>query len=119
MYRGTPRAATVACDVWADWSLSPVSSSPPTTGSEDDDRWITVAVENGTDELGKSLWVYQIIGGGDGGGQEEKVPLREVCWVFGHGAEWELTVEAYACRPSKATAEELAVEFKGFEVKWV
>lgn len=118
MYRGTPRAATVACDVWADWSLSPVSSSTA-TGSEGDDGWITVAIENGTDELGKSLWVYQVISGVDCRKEEEKVPLREVCWVFGHGAEWELTVEAYACRPSKATAEELAVEFRGFEVKWV
>lgn len=92
---------------WADWSLSDVK------GKEGD--WVTVLVEAGSDELGQSLWVYQVVG--DGG---EKVPLREVCWVFGHGEpeKWELVVEAYACRPEKGTAEELTVEFKGFDVKW-
>lgn len=116
----------MACDAWADWSLSPVTpSSSPHDGGDDDDGWVTVAVENGRDELGKSLWVYQVVvaggGGGGGGGEarEEKVPLREVCWPFGHGGEWELKVEAYACRPNKETKEELVVEFKGFEVKWV
>lgn len=108
-YNGTPRAATVACDSWADWSLSPITTTSSDAG------WVTVAVENGVDELGKSLWVYQVASGG------EKIPLREVCWPFGHGGgdEWEVGVEAYACRPSKEASEELVVEFRDFEVKWV
>lgn len=74
---------------------------------------LIVQVESGRDELGQSLWVYQVVG-------DEKVPLREVCWVFGHGEpdKWELAVEAYACRPEKGTDEELTVEFKDFDVKW-
>lgn len=103
-YNGVPKAATVACDSWADWSLSDVK------GREGD--WVTVLVENGRDDLGKSLWVYQVVGG-------EKVPMREVCWVFGHGDPegWELSVEAYACRPAK-DAGELVVEFKDLDVQW-
>lgn len=79
------------------------------------DGWVTVEVVNETDELGKSLWVYQVVNG------DERVPLREVCWPFGQGAgdEWEVKVEAYACRPSKEGKEELSVDFKGFEVKWM
>lgn len=105
-YNGVPKAATVACDSWADWSLSDVRAGK-------DGDWVTVLVESGGDSPGKSLWVYQVLGG-------EKVPLREVCWVFGHGEpdKWEVAVEAYACRPEKETGEKLSVEFKGFDVKW-
>ncbi|CAN8102682.1 unnamed protein product [Discula destructiva] len=114
VYNGIPRAATVACDAFADWSLAPVSAS----GGDDDDEkgedWVTVEVVNGKDELGKSLWVYQVVGG-------ERVPLREVCWPFGHGGgeAWEVKVEAYACRPSETAGEELKALFRDFEVKWV
>lgn len=86
---------------------------------------MTVQITSGQDELGKSLWVYQIVRGGGGGGgdddEEEKIPLREVCWPFGLGKgqeEWEVTVEAYACRPNKEAAEELSAQFRDFEVKW-
>lgn len=103
-YNGTPKAATVACDAWADWSLAPVVDSPD---------WVTVLVENSEDNLGRSLWVYQLLAGG------EKVPLREVCWPFGStaGEEWDVSVEAYACRPAEGKGD-LTVEFKDFEVKW-
>lgn len=104
-YNGVPKAATVGCDLWADWSLADVK------GKEGD--WVTVLVENGRDVLGKSFWIYQVVDG-------EKVPMREVCWVFGHGDpdKWELSVEAYACRPAKDAGEDLEVEFKDFDVQW-
>ncbi|KAI7784164.1 hypothetical protein LA080_010477 [Diaporthe eres] len=103
-YNGVPKAATVACDSWADWSLGDVKGK--------EGGWVTVLVENGTDVLGKSFWIYQVVDG-------EKVPLREVCWVFGHGdpGKWELSVEAYACRPAKDAAE-LVVDFKDLDVQW-
>lgn len=104
IYNNLPRAATVACDTWADWSLSPVSSSS--------DGWVTVEVATGKDELGRSLWVHQVVG-------DEKIPLREVCWPFGLGEGWEVTVEAYACRPNTEAGEELSAEFRDFEVKWI
>lgn len=116
-----PKAATVACDAWADWSLAPVSASASSSAAgaekkeeEEGGQWVTVLVENSEDALGKSLWVYQVVGGGD------KVPLREVCWPFGSsvgGEEWDVSVEAYACRPAKEKPD-LTVEFKDFEVKW-
>jgi len=102
-YNGVPKVGTVACDTWADWSLAPVQ------GKED---WVTFSVEAGGDELGHSIWVYQLVG-------EEKVPIREVCWVFGNElVGWDVSVAAYAARPAKETQEELAVQFKGFTVGW-
>ncbi|KAF3767278.1 hypothetical protein M406DRAFT_288263 [Cryphonectria parasitica EP155] len=118
-YNGTPRAATVACDAWSDWSLAPVVVTT-TSGEENEGNWVTIAVESGEDELGRSLWVYQVVVAAEG--KEDKVPLREVCWPFGHGGgaeDWEVKVEAYACRPNKETSEELEAQFRGFEVKWV
>lgn len=107
-YNNHPRAATVACDAFADWSLAPLTRS-----SGQDEGWVTVAIENGKDELGKSFWVYQLVG-------DDKIPLREICWPFGNGGgAWEVTVEAYACRPNKETEEQLEVAFKDFAVKWV
>lgn len=74
--------------------------------------WVTVEVVSGKDELGKSLWVYQVVG-------EDRIPLREVCWLYGlEGDAWEVTVEAYACRPNKETGEELTAQFKDFEIRW-
>lgn len=102
-YNGVPKVGTVGCDTWADWSLAPVQG---------DDPWVTFAIEKGGNELGTSLWVYQVVGA-------EKVPIREICWVFGSEPEkWEVSVAAFAARPAKNTAEELVVEFKDFAVEW-
>ncbi|KAJ9130525.1 hypothetical protein NKR23_g12156 [Pleurostoma richardsiae] len=104
-YNGTPMVGTVACDAYADWSLAPVAGS----GEE----WVTVAVERGQDENGVGVWVYQVLGSG------EKVPLREVCWIFGKETEgWEVEVGAFAARPNTSVTEALEPEFKGLEVEW-
>lgn len=117
IYNNLPRAATVACDAWADWSLAtviPSSSSSSSSSSGGGNEWVTVEITSEVDELGKSLWVYQIVNG------ENKIPLREICWPFGlePGEEWEVTVEAYACRPNKEAEEELSAQFRDFEVMW-
>lgn len=81
---------------------------------------MTVLIENSEDKLGRSLWVYQLVGGGGPEEEAKKIPLREICWPFGAstaGEEWDLTVEAYACRPAEGKGD-LTVEFKDFEVKW-
>lgn len=78
--------------------------------------WTTVLVEKAGDHHGTSLWVYQVVRG-----TGEKVPLREVCWVFGdQPEEWEVEVKAMAARPGKGVpeGEGLAVEFGGMEVNW-
>jgi uncharacterized protein len=121
-YNGTPMVGTVACDSWADWSLAPLNlptTATSTAGpgvSEGDRPWITVQIERDGDQHGTSLWVYQI--GADG----SKLPLREVCWVYGGAEEdvgkWTLEVAGFAARPEKGTQEALEVKFKDFEVKW-
>lgn len=114
-YNGEPKAATVACDAWADWSLGPVAAAAAAAAA-DVPKWVTVLVEvSGNQESGRGLWVYQLV---EEGGQEKKVPLREICWVFGSQTdEWDITVEAYACRPAKEKVD-LQVEFRDFEVVW-
>lgn len=60
------------------------------------------------------MWVYRVI-------EEtgEKVPLREICWVFaGDGEGWEVEVSAMAARPGKEKEDGLEVEFTGLEVRW-
>jgi len=105
--------STVACDAWADWSVTPLQRGGGGGGKE----WTTVAVVREGDKKGTSLWVYHVIAGEDG--TETKVPLREICWVFGDpNEEWELTVEAMAARPEDGTSEALEVEFTSFEVSW-
>ena len=116
-YNGNPMLSTVACDNWADWSVTPLLRG---AGAEAGDgrEWTTVSIMREQDGKGMSLWVYQMQGGAEGAG-EVKVPLREICWVFGTETDgWELTVEAMAARPEKAAQEELSVDFRGFEVKW-
>ncbi|PSS05223.1 hypothetical protein BD289DRAFT_478121 [Coniella lustricola] len=135
-YNGTPRAATVACDAWADWSLAPVTLPPGSNQNGEEEaqgNWVTVAIERDNDELGQSLWVYQVVPGaspatGTGDKEEIKIPLREICWPFGHEAgqaeeqtensKWHVQVQAYACRPSKNGNEELEARFRDFEVRW-
>jgi uncharacterized protein len=109
-YNGQPMVSTVACDAWADWSVTPLQ----TTGDKAD--WTTVTVIREGDGKGMSLWVYQLMKGADGA--ETKVPLREICWVFSDKEDWELTIEAMAARPEKGTSEVLQAEFKDFQVVW-
>lgn len=101
-YEGVPRVGVVATDNWSDWSIAP---------SAEDGEWTTLSIERGKDDMGYSLWVYQVTQGG-----KEKLPLREINWVFGIGEEWEIKVEAYACKPGEG--EPLTVEFKDFSVSW-
>jgi len=106
-YYGKPYISTVGCDAWADWSILPLSdfagnSSKPT---------VTIEAKREKDQLGKSLWVYQIIR--DGEGKEiERRPLREVNWVFAEEEGWSVGIGGYVCRPTKEGGDgELQAEF--------
>ncbi|KAL9106193.1 MAG: hypothetical protein Q9227_008726, partial [Pyrenula ochraceoflavens] len=109
-YNGSPMLSTVACQDWADWSVTPHHSRTATPK----DTWTTILVQREADENGISLWFYLVLDNGD------KVPLREVTWVFGDEPEsWELEVLAMAARP--ATGEglgHLEVEMKNMDVQW-
>ncbi|KAJ2903343.1 hypothetical protein MKZ38_010094 [Zalerion maritima] len=109
MYNSVPRIGTVACDSWADWSLSPVQKD-----GDADDGVITVSIEReNTDGFGHGIWVYQVVG-------EEKHPLREITWGFASPEMdgWDLSVSAFAARPHDKTEEALDVKFQGMEVVW-
>ena len=104
--------STVACDRWADWSVTPlVVPSPGAAGAE---TWTTIAVEKAVDHHGTSLWAYHVREDG------VKVPLREVCWAYGDGdAEtWELEVLGMAARPEQKAESSLEVALREWEVKW-
>lgn len=108
----------MACDAWADWSVAPLLQQQQQQRNDDGEQnpkvWTTVLVEKDRDGNGTGLWVYQVLEDG------EKVPLREVCWVFGdRPEEWEVEVHAMAARPGKGVTEALVVEFGGMEVNWM
>lgn len=107
-YEDFSRVGTVGTDAFSDWSIAPVSTKAG-TDFEPGKTWTTVRVEKHVDELGDSLWVYQVVG-------EQKLPLREINWPFGYGDEWEIKVEAYAAKPGDG--EPLVVEFQDFNVEW-
>ncbi|CAI6315995.1 unnamed protein product [Periconia digitata] len=73
-YYGKPYVSTVGCDAWADWSVVPSDSYSGNTTRPT----VTLEARRERDQLGKSLWVYQIIKDADGK-EIEKRPLREVC----------------------------------------
>ena len=106
-YYGNPYISTVGCDAWADWSIVPLSgyagnSSKPT---------VTIEAKREKDQLGKSLWVYQVVR--DGEGKEiQRLPLRELTWVFAEEEGWSVGIAGYVCRPTKEGGDaELHAEF--------
>lgn len=109
IYQGRPWLACVGCDRWADWSISPLE------GDHARDPRATVEVERSRDENGKGLWVYAIVGEGDG---ERRVPVREVCWALAGEEGWEVEVCAYAARPKGEGSGEVEVGFEGLVVEW-
>jgi regulation of enolase protein 1 (concanavalin A-like superfamily) len=108
-YQNRPRIGTVGTDTWSDWSIAPVETGPADGPFVPGETWTTVRVESHVDELGLSLWVYQVVG-------DEKLPLREINWPFGYGDGWTVEVAAYAAKPGEG--EPLKAEFKDFAVEW-
>ncbi|KAK3318807.1 hypothetical protein B0H66DRAFT_497588 [Apodospora peruviana] len=109
-YNGVPMLSTVACDRWADWSVTPL----PTLSSSGEKTWTTISIEREKDGMGDSLWVYLIQD------DDTKIPLREICWVYGDEDPdiWTLEVLAMACRPEKNTIDNLVAQVKDMKVEW-
>lgn len=115
-YKGQPHLSTVACDRFADWSIQPLADVDPEKG-------LTLQIVRESDEHGKSVWVYHLILD-DQGNVKEKLPLREICWIFADedekgGEEWVLDVSPLVARPGKNSKESLKVDFKEFKVEWL
>lgn len=79
---------------------------------------VTIEARREKDQLGKSLWVYQIIKD-EAGKEVERRPLREVNWMFAEEDGWDIGVGGYVCRPTKEGGDELLeAEFgQGVEVE--
>jgi uncharacterized protein len=107
-YEGRPNLSTVATQAWSDWSIAPPAG---------DGQKVTIEVRREGDELGTSLWVYELVLG-HSGEVEQRRPLREVCWFFADEEEWMLDVRAMAARPGKPEGDEqeLNVKFGGVVV---
>jgi regulation of enolase protein 1 (concanavalin A-like superfamily) len=114
-YYGKPYVATVGCDTWADWSLTP---DPSFTGNETRPS-ATIEARREKDVLGKSLWVYWIVKDGEGK-EVERRPLREVTWALAQEDEgWSIGIGGYVCRPTEEGGDgKLEAEFKeGVEIE--
>ncbi|THU76087.1 hypothetical protein K435DRAFT_635699, partial [Dendrothele bispora CBS 962.96] len=94
-YMGKPYISTVATLTFSDWSIYPtVTSSASTTGDK-----TTIELQREKDELGSSLWVYEIVPDINGNEVERK-PLREITWFFAEEDGWFVDVRAMAARPA-------------------
>ncbi|KAF5343262.1 hypothetical protein D9757_009447 [Collybiopsis confluens] len=105
--------STVATLTYSDWSITPPSSNSHTRNKT------TIEVRREVDELGSSLWVYELIIGNDGE-VVDRQPLREVTWFFAEEDGWEINVSAMAARPAELESvlgeEVLLVKFESAEV---
>jgi hypothetical protein len=113
-YYGKPYLSTVGCDSSADWSITPL---PEFQGNESRPTAI-VEARREKDQLGKSLWVYQIIEN-ENGEEVERRPLREVNWIFAEEDGWKVGIGGAVARPNKELGdEELTAEFaKGVTIE--
>lgn len=100
-YNNAPCVSVVATDRYSDWSVLPLDDNAPVT--------LELVREGG--DLGKGMWVYQVLGDG------ERKPLREVCWFFAEEEGIEVEIGAYAARPAKEGDGDLVVKFLEFEVE--
>ncbi|KAK0660451.1 hypothetical protein QBC41DRAFT_383738 [Cercophora samala] len=109
-YNSSPRLSVVSCDNWADWSVGPLTPDPDASARP----WTTISIEKEGDHNGVSLWVYQVLSDGT------KVPVREICWVYGLTDlnSWTVKVEAMAARPAKGDLGELVAEVKEMSINW-
>lgn len=110
-YNNAPFISTVATPPggYSDWSIYPTNAT-----SVGQTTQYTIEARREGDELGTSLWVYLINTGADG--IEERVPLREVNWVFASEEGVSIRVGAYAARPNAGATEVLEVSFKDLQV---
>ncbi|CZR67093.1 uncharacterized protein PAC_16992 [Phialocephala subalpina] len=106
-YMNEPFVGHVACEKWADWSLTQAGITP--------DKSITIEFEK--DPSSGTLWIYTI------GSKGERYPIREVTWVFADenlGEGKEVWVGVYAATPimegRESEKDGLVVEFEGWEL---
>ncbi|MCJ1309550.1 hypothetical protein MMC25_003210 [Agyrium rufum] len=108
-YQGKPMMSVVAADLWADWSLLPLSAE------DEKDGRMSVVAEREREEDGSWGSVLRIsLVGRDG----KASPVREVTWAFYDlDEEAEMWVGMAVAKPTVGGKEVLEVTFEGFEVE--
>ena len=108
-YNGTPNVSTVACDRWADWSLSPLP--------EGNTKGVTIGMEREVlDGKVTSVLVVYVMEG------NKKRHVREITWAF-EGAvenERECWVGVLVGKPTKDMNDgeaNLEVRFEGLDIE--
>lgn len=106
-YHDKPMMSVVAADLWADWSLLPLSAEAEKAGR------MSVVVEREEDD-GKWSSVLKIsLVGKDGA-----TPIREVTWAFHDLDEGEeMWVGMAVARPTSGRTDELVVSFEDFHIE--
>ncbi|GAM84926.1 hypothetical protein ANO11243_029280 [Dothideomycetidae sp. 11243] len=107
-YHGRPMMSVVAADLWADWSLLPLSPEGEREGK------MTVVVEREQEERSWNSVLRVSLVGPSG-----TIPIREVTWAFHDLDEsQEMWVGMAVAKPTKGEDEELAVDFEGFDIEF-
>lgn len=106
-YQGKPMMSVVAADLWADWSLLPLSASAEKEGKMS----VVVERKESKGEWGTVLVVKLV-------GEDGELPIREVTWAFHDLDESEeIWVGMAVAKPTHGEKEELTVTFEGFEIE--
>jgi len=106
-YKGKPMMSVVAADLWADWSLLPLSA-------EDEEKGRMSVVVERDEEAGSWGSVLRVLLVGKDG----RTPIREVTWAFHDLDEGqEMWVGMAVAKPTVSEKDELVVSFECFEVE--
>lgn len=101
-FAGTPHLASVGCDTWSDWALSPPA--------DPEGKITTIELRREGIGAESTLWLYHIVDG-------KERPVRQITWVFADEGSWNMRVAAMVGRPSSAEnvagdEKDLTVEFR-------
>ncbi|KAH7310558.1 hypothetical protein B0I35DRAFT_481861 [Stachybotrys elegans] len=110
-YLGEPRLSVACCQTYADFSVAdlPVHVSRQDVLQGRRPATLTLTKTRSPRSGGVSLWFHYV-------DDENKVPLRDVCWFYGEDGDVE--VSAMAARPSEGADGEFEVTFSEFDVQW-
>lgn len=99
--------SVVAADLWADWSLLPLSAE-----DEKEGRMSVVVERDETEGAWSSVLRVLLVG------EHGETPIREVTWAFHDlDEEEEMWVGMAVAKPTVSEKDELAVRFEGFEIE--
>jgi len=106
-YENRTFISTVCTDNFSDWSVYPAEVKPH--------EKITVELIRESKDGGYGVWVYWLKLN-EKNEVTERLPLREIAWVFADVQDWNVEIGAYAARPEGKVQGGLDVTFSDFQV---